>query len=341
MQEMTCARCGETVAADHSARCGAPIPTAVAGEPTAPALALARPGERLDQFFNALGAGLPALLLLVAAWQAWDSALHLSDVLIFFVMLLLTGFGITVGYHRLFTHRSFETSRFMRVLFAILGSAALEGPVIEWVAYHRRHHAYSDQEGDPHSPHVGHGKGWRGALRGLFYAHVGWVVFSSEPAEEQRYAKDLLADPALRFIDKTFLLWPLLGLALPFGLGVALTGTVTGGLTGLLWGGAVRIFVLHHVTFSINSICHFFGKRRFRTDDESRNVAWLSLFTLGEAWHHNHHAFPTSAFHGLRPTEIDPSAYVIRALERLGLVWNVVRISPERIASKAVDPARA
>jgi stearoyl-CoA desaturase (delta-9 desaturase) len=280
------------------------------------------------------------LLLGLAAWQAWDGALHWQDLLVLTVTYLLAGFGVTIGYHRLLTHRSFQTGRFLRGLFAALGSAALEGPVIEWVANHRKHHAFSDQEGDPHSPHVGHEGGWRGALRGLAHAHLGWL-FRSEFASQERYAPDLLADPTIRFVDRTFLLWTVLGLVFPFALGVALTGSVVGGLTGLLWGGAVRIFLLHHVTFSINSLCHFFGRRDFETGDESRNLAWLAPLSMGESWHNNHHAFPTSAAHGLRWWEFDLSALVIRALKRAGLVWDVVEISPERQASKRVRASAA
>ena len=297
---------------------------------------LARPGERLDRIANASATALPALGLVGVAWQAWGNALHWQDLVVFATTVALAGLGVTVGFHRLFTHRSFKTTGFLRGLFAILGSAAVEGPVIEWVAYHRRHHAFSDQEGDPHSPHVGHGSGWRGAARGLFHAHVGWVLFSDVEADEERYAPDLLKDRTLRFIDRTFILWVVVGLAFAFGLGVALTGTIAGGLTGLLWGGAVRIFFVHHVTFSINSLCHFFGKRTFDTDDESRNLAWLAPFTFGEAWHNNHHAFPTSAAHGMGRFDVDPSKLVIFGLEKLGLAWDVVRISPERIASKAI-----
>jgi stearoyl-CoA desaturase (Delta-9 desaturase) len=185
-------------------------------------------------------------------------------------------------------------------------------------------------EGDPHSPHVGHGSGWTGAVRGLAHAHVGWVFSDMEVADEARYAKDLLADPMIRFVDRTFVLWVVAGLAFAFGLGVALTGTVTGGLTALLWGGAARIFLLHHATFSINSLCHFFGRRDYDTHDESRNLAWLAIPTWGEAWHNNHHAFPTSYRHGLRRWQLDPSAAVIRVLEMTGLAWDVVRVDPAR-----------
>jgi stearoyl-CoA desaturase (Delta-9 desaturase) len=282
--------------------------------------------ETLDRVANVVVTAVPFGLLGLAMWLAWGGTLHWQDIVVLVVTYTLTGVGITVGFHRLFTHRSFKTSRPMRALFAVLGSAAVEGPVIEWVSAHRKHHRFSDQPGDPHSPHVDHGVGWRGALRGLFHAHVGWIFGSGGVASPQRYAKDLLADPLIRSIDRTFPLWVLVGLAFPFGLGVALTGTLVGGLTGLLWGGAVRILLLHHATFSINSLCHFFGRQRFPTGDESRNLSWLALPTLGEAWHNNHHAFPTSARHGLGRWQLDPSAWLIAGLERLGLVWGVVRI---------------
>jgi stearoyl-CoA desaturase (delta-9 desaturase) len=293
-------------------------------------------GSLIDRVANLVVTVAPLALIAVAILESWGGLLVWQDIVIFFATLIPFGFGITIGFHRLFTHRSFKTSRPMRFIWAVLGSMALEGPVIEWVAYHRRHHRFSDAEGDPHSPHHGHGSGFRGAVAGLFYAHVGWVLFSDEPAEEERYAPDLIADPVVAFVDRTFVLWAVLGLAIPFGLGVAFTGTLVGGLLGLLWGGAVRIFFLHHITFCVNSLCHFFGSRDYETEDHSRNLSWLAPFTFGEAWHNNHHAFPTSARHGLGPAELDPSAALIGLMERLGLVWDVVRISPERLASKAV-----
>ena len=278
---------------------------------------------------------MPFLLLGVAAWQVWNEALHWRDLAIFAVVYVLTGLGITVGFHRLLTHRSFKTSRLLRGVLAALGSAAIEGPVISWVADHRKHHTFSDEQGDPHSPHVGHGGGWRGTLRGLFHAHMGWLFIHTERGAKRRFAGDLIDDPVVSFVDRTFLLWAVVGLAVPFGLGYAIGGTLVAGLTALLWGGAVRVFLLHHFTYSINSVCHVFGRRQFATDDESRNVIWLALPTFGEAWHNNHHAFPTSAFHGLRRWELDPSSGVIWSLERLGLIWDVVRISPERQAARA------
>jgi stearoyl-CoA desaturase (Delta-9 desaturase) len=290
----------------------------------------------LDRVITGLVTALPFIALGVAAWQVWNQLLHWHDLVVFVIVYLLTGFGVTVGFHRHLTHRSFQTSRPVRGALAALGSAAIEGPVISWVADHRKHHAFSDEEGDPHSPHVGHGGGLRGTARGLFHAHLGWLFEHTQRAEKERFAPDLLRDPVIGFVDRTFVLWVLVGLAVPFGLGVAIGGTVVAGLTGLLWGGAVRIFVVHHLTYSINSLCHVFGRRPFDTDDESRNLAWLAPLTFGEAWHNNHHAFPTSAVHGLGRWQLDPSAIVIRVLERLGLVWDVVRVSPERQQTKAV-----
>ena len=273
---------------------------------------------------------LPILALGFAAWQSWQGLLRPSDLAVFAILYLLTGFGITVGFHRLFTHRSFKTGRTVRAILAVLGSVAIEGPVISWVADHRKHHAFSDRPGDPHSPHVDHGSGWRGELRGFAHAHVGWLFVHDQRGSRARYAPDLLDDPVMRFVDRTFVLWAVGGFVAAFALGVAIGGSLAAGFTALLWGGLVRLFVLHHMTYSINSICHVFGRRRFATTDESRNVFWLALPTFGEAWHNNHHAFPTSARHGLRRWELDPSAAVIRGLEATGLAWDVVRISPER-----------
>jgi stearoyl-CoA desaturase (Delta-9 desaturase) len=212
--------------------------------------------------------------------------------------------------------------------------------VISWVADHRKHHAFSDQEGDPHSPHVGHGSGWLGAVKGLIHAHLGWLFIHTHRGKRERYAPDLLKDPAIRFVDRTFLWWAVGGLVLAFVLGYAIGGTVHAALTGLLWGGGVRMLVVHHVTYSINSLCHFFGRRSYDTDDESRNLAWLSLVTFGESWHNNHHAFPTSARHGLRWWQVDPSWIVIRLLEATGLAWDVVRVDKRRQERKAL-PADA
>jgi stearoyl-CoA desaturase (Delta-9 desaturase) len=284
---------------------------------------------------NVVAVVLPFVAFLAAVPLLWNELVGWTDIMLLVALYFATAFGITVGFHRLLTHRAFATFKPVEYAFAVLGTMAVEGPVIGWVTDHRRHHAHTDVEGDPHSPHVGHGGGVLGALKGLWHAHVGWLVKDHPTAEgAERYAPDMLEDRGMRLINRLFAPIVLLGLAIPFGLGVAITGELVGGLTALLWAGLVRIFLVHHVTFSINSICHFFGRRRFDTQDESTNVFWLAIPTLGEAWHHNHHAFPRSALHGLHWWEIDIGGLGIRAMRRLGLAWNVVRIAPERQAAK-------
>jgi stearoyl-CoA desaturase (delta-9 desaturase) len=295
--------------------------------------------ELRDRIITGIVTVVPMLALSVAAWRAWEGLLRPGDLVVFAILYVLTGLGVTVGFHRLFTHRSFKARPAIRAILAVLGSAAIEGPVISWVADHRKHHAFSDRPGDPHSPHVDHGVGWLGALRGLVHAHVGWLFRHDQRGARARYAPDLLDDPVIRFVDRTFVIWAVAGLGLAFGLGAAIGGSVAAGLTALLWGGAMRLFLLHHVTYSINSICHVFGRRGFATPDESRNVFWLALPSFGEAWHNNHHAFPTSARHGLGRWQLDPSAMVIRGLEACGLAWDVVRVSPERQRRKAIPVA--
>jgi stearoyl-CoA desaturase (Delta-9 desaturase) len=279
--------------------------------------------QKLDRFLTGTVTVLPFIGLGIAGWQMWNQWLHWYDLVAFLAVYVPTGLGITVGFHRLFTHRSFKTGPITRGVLAALGSAAIEGPVVAWVADHRKHHAFSDEEGDPHSPHVDHG-----GLRGLFHAHVGWLFVHDQRALKTRYAPDLLADPVVSFVNRTFVWWVLAGFAVPFMIGFALGGTLMAGLTSLLWGGLIRMFVLHHVTYSINSLCHVFGRRDFETGDESRNLAWLALPSFGESWHNNHHAFPTSSVHGLKWWQVDLSSMVIRALERTGLAWDVVRFSP-------------
>ncbi len=283
---------------------------------------------------------VPFVAFIAAIVLLWNSVVGPSDLVVLAVMYLLTGFGVTVGFHRMLTHRSFQTSKPVEYVFAVLGSMSVQGPVINWVADHRKHHAHTDEEGDPHSPHVtdGHGSGVRGMLHGLFHAHIGWLMSEHGQARRTKYARDLMDDPGMRSIHRAFVPIVLSGFALPAVLGFVLTGgAVAGALTGLLWGGFVRVFLLHHVTWSINSICHVFGRRRFATEDHSTNVFWLALPSLGEAWHHNHHAFPRAAVHGLRRTELDPSGWVIGVMERLGLAWDVVRIAPERQRARLSD----
>ncbi len=272
--------------------------------------------SRTARNVNLAGVIVPFVAFLGALVLLWNRAVGPLDLGILAVMYLLSGIGVTVGFHRLLTHRAFETHRPLKYVFAVLGSLSVQGPVI----------TYTDEEGDPHSPHVGHGSG----LRGLLHAHMGWLMNSMGRAQRRRYAPELMEDAGMRRINRSFELIVLAGLAIPFALGFLLGGTLTAALTALLWGGLVRIFLLHHVTWSINSVCHFFGRRRFATDDHSTNVFWLALPSLGESWHHNHHAFPRSAQQGLRRWELDPSGALIGLLERFGLAWNVVRITPER-----------
>jgi stearoyl-CoA desaturase (Delta-9 desaturase) len=301
--------------------------------------------SRAARISNLLAVVIPFVAFLAAIVLFWGNGVGAHDLVFFAVMYLLTGFGVTIGFHRLLTHRSFATSKPVEYLFAFLGSMSVQGPVISWVSDHRKHHAHADEEGDPHSPHVGHGDGVTGVLGGLWHAHTGWLFSTQGQASARRYAKDLYDDPGMRTINRQFPLLILLSLALPAFAGWVLTGTVAGAATGLLWGGLVRIFMVHHITWSINSLCHFLGTRRFKTDDQSTNLAWLALPSLGEAWHHNHHAFPRSAAHGLRRWErlLDPSAFVIVVLEKVGLARNVVRIAPERQLQREHQdgPARA
>jgi stearoyl-CoA desaturase (delta-9 desaturase) len=292
--------------------------------------------SRAERAANLAGVVVPfagVLIAIVLLWNRWVDGVDLAILGVFYV---LTAGGVTVGFHRLLTHRSFQTHPLLEQTLAILGSLSVQGSVLDWVADHRKHHAHTDEEGDPHSPHVGHGSG----LRGLWHAHTGWLTETQGQADWKRYASELYEDPKMRRIGKRFPLWVALSLLLPTLLGFALHGwTLEGAIRGYVWGGLVRIFLVHHVTWSVNSICHYFGRRRFTTDDRSTNVAWLSILSLGESWHHNHHAFPRSARHGLRWYEIDPSALAIASLERLGLAWNVVRIAPERQAAKLAGAA--
>jgi stearoyl-CoA desaturase (delta-9 desaturase) len=295
--------------------------------------------SRSERTANLLGVVVPFIGVLVAVVLLWNRAVDAVDLGILVVMYLLTAFGVTIGYHRLLTHRAFATYPALERTFAVLGSLSVQGSVMDWVADHRKHHAHTDRDGDPHSPHVGHGSG----LPGLWHAHVGWLLETQGQADWKRYATDLYEDPAMRRIGRSFPIIAYLSLLIPAAAGFVLDGfTLDGALRGLVWGGLVRIFFVHHVTWSVNSICHFFGRRRFEVDDHSTNVSWLALLSLGESWHHNHHAFPRSAFHGLRWWEIDLSGLIILLMARLGLAWNVVRITPERQRAKtAVDTKSA
>ena len=289
---------------------------------------------RGERFANLLGVVVPFAGVLVAIVLLWNQWVDATNLAILFVLYIFTGVGITVGFHRLLTHRAFQTNPWLERTFAVMGSLAVEGSVLDWVADHRKHHAHADKEGDPHSPHVGHGSG----LRGLWHAHTGWLLETQGQADWKRYATELYEDQKMRKIGRRFPFLVIVSLAIPTLAGFVLDGfTLRGALMGYIWGGLVRIFLVHHVTWSVNSICHFFGRRRFEIEDQSTNVAWLALFSLGESWHHNHHAFPRSAYHGLRWWEIDLSGLFISMLARVGLAWNVVRITPERQLQKMAE----
>ncbi|HEX8753747.1 MAG TPA: fatty acid desaturase [Solirubrobacterales bacterium] len=291
---------------------------------------------RFEKAANLGAVVVPFIATVTAIVLLWNSLVSPADLVIAAVMYLLTAVGITVGFHRLLTHRSFQTSKRLEYTFAILGSLAVQGSPLAWVADHRKHHAHTDVEGDPHSPHVGHDGGVRGVLVGLWHAHSGWLLSTQGRADWKRYARDLYEDRGMRRISRAFPWLVLASLAIPALAGYLLSGTLLGAVTGLLWGGLVRIFFVHHVTWSVNSVCHFLGSRRFDTEDRSTNVFWLAIPSLGESWHHNHHAFPRSAVHGLRRWEPDPSAMIISTLEKVGLARNVVRISPERQAERSL-----
>jgi stearoyl-CoA desaturase (delta-9 desaturase) len=292
---------------------------------------------RTERYANLAGVVVPFVGVLLAIVLLWNSWVDATDLAILAVMYLLTAVGVTVGFHRLLTHRAFRTHPRVERVFASLGQLSVQGSVLDWVADHRKHHAHTDEEGDPHSPHVGHGSG----LAGLWHAHTGWLLETQGRADWKQYAKDLYEDPKMRRIGKRFPLYVAASLLLPTAAGFVLHGfTLEGAVRGYIWGGLVRIFLVHHITWSVNSICHFFGSRRFDIEDRSTNVAWLALPSLGESWHHNHHAFPRSANHGLRWWEVDVSGLIIAALEKAGLAWDVVRITPERQQAKVL-PAEA
>ena len=292
----------------------------------------------LERRITVVAVVLPFAGFLFALWLLWGGAVTWRDLAILAVFYALVGFGVTIGFHRMLTHRSFEAKPWLRATLAILGSMSVQGAVIHWVADHRRHHTFTDEEGDPHSPHLHSGDGWRGVITGLWHSHVGWL-FDDQHSSARRYAPDLRKDPLIRGIDRLFPLWVVLGLVLPFLVGFAVTGgSLAAGLTAFLWAGLVRVFLLHHATWSVNSICHMYGRRPYETEDQSRDNWAVAIVALGEGWHHSHHAFPTSARHGLRRTQIDPSYAMIRLFEKLGLVWNVKRPKPEQIAAKRVTP---
>jgi stearoyl-CoA desaturase (delta-9 desaturase) len=277
---------------------------------------------------------VPFLAILVAIPIAWGGWLGWVDLAIATGMYLISGLGITVGFHRHFTHRAFKANRGTKIALAVAGSLAIEGPVIRWVADHRKHHKYSDKDGDPHSPWR-YGETIPALMKGLFYAHMGWM-FDVEQTNQKQYAPDLLKDDDIRRISKAFPWLTVISLLLPAVLGGLLSWSWQGAVTGFFWGTLVRVGLLHHVTWSINSICHAVGERPFKSRDKSGNVWWLAVLSGGESWHNLHHADPTCARHGVLRGQVDTSARVIQFCERMGWAYDVRWPSPERIAAKRV-----
>jgi stearoyl-CoA desaturase (Delta-9 desaturase) len=279
----------------------------------------------------------PFLGLVAGIWLAWGTGITLTDLLLAALFYVVTGLGVTVGFHRLLTHRSFTARPWLRTALAIAGSMSFQGNVIDWVAVHRRHHAFTDRPGDPHSPYR-YGTSLRGQLRGLGHAHLGWL-FSAEPTSASRYAPDLLHDPAMIRVTRAFPALCAASLLMPFAAGWAISGTLYGGLTAFLWAGLARIALLHHVTWSVNSLCHMIGDRPHATrrHDRSTNLWPLAVLSLGESWHNGHHSQPACARHGVDPHQIDPSAALIRVFERLHWATDVHWHTPPRGTQRDPD----
>jgi stearoyl-CoA desaturase (delta-9 desaturase) len=263
----------------------------------------------------------PVVALAVAVPFLWGHVVSLTDVILALSFYLVSGFGVTVGYHRFFAHGSFRAPRWLKIVLASAGSLAVEGSVVGWVANHRRHHVYSDKPGDPHSPYDSR-RGATAQLRGFAHAHVGWL-FKADGTSARRFAPDLLQDADTQIISRLFPAFAVVSLAAPFFLGWTLSGKIGGALTALLWAGLARMMLLHHVTWSVNSICHMFGKQPATQKDRSTNFAPLALLSFGESWHNFHHAHPSSARHGALPHQIDPAAALIRLFERAGWATHV------------------
>ena len=287
---------------------------------------------RWEQVALAIFIVVPLLAVLGAGFVLWGTGLSWVDVTLAVVFYAISGHGITVGFHRYFTHGSFKANRALRIGLAIAGSLAIQGPVTRWVADHRRHHAFSDEEGDPHSPWR-YGSSFRGLSKGLFHAHIGWL-FDVEQTDQKRFAPDLLADADIARVARLFPAIVAFSLLAPALLGGLITLSFTGALTAFFWASIIRIGLLHHVTWSINSICHTWGERPFVTKDRAVNVWWLAFISMGESWHNLHHADPTCARHGVDRGQIDSSARIIRGFERLGWAHDVRWPKPERLAAR-------
>ena len=312
--------------------------TEAKGKREIPHITIPRPSQlKRERIIFGVSTFVPFLGLVLAIALTWYSGAPLVDWLLLSGMYAVTGLGVEVGFHRLISHGAFQTVRPVKVLLAIAGCMALQGPVVYWGSNHRRHHAHSDLPLDPHSPYVKGGQSF-GLLAGLWHSHIGWI-FDPERTCPGRYGRDLLQDTMLAKVDRLYFIWVLLGLAIPAILGGLLTWTWIGIIHGFVWGGLLRMFLVQHGTYSINSLCHVFGNRPFETRENSRNNLWLTFPTVGGSLHNTHHAFPNTAINGLSWWQIDPSAWFIRTLEILGLAWNITVPSAEAIAAKSTNTA--
>jgi stearoyl-CoA desaturase (Delta-9 desaturase) len=277
---------------------------------------------RATQAATFVGIVDPLLAVLVGMWQLWGEWIGWRELALFLVLFTLPGLGVTIGYHRLLCHRSFETGRVVKGCLLVLGAMAIPSRPIDFAATHLEHHANSDRDGDPHSP-----------LDGFLHAHAGWLLDMKRPRARERYCRHLTADPVVAFVERTAFVW--------FGLGFVAIPFAVAGWNGFLWGGLVRMGFGNHLAYAVNSICHRFGSRPFETGDESRNNFVMGLLAFGEGWHNNHHAFPAAAYHGMGWRQPDLSGVVIRALAWCGLVWNVKEPSPRLVSRKRRTPASA
>jgi len=294
--------------------------------------------SRISQVVTLVAVVVPPLGLISAMGVLWGIDFHWVDLALFLGFYVLCAFGTTIGFHRYFTHRGFQAHPAVEAALAILGCMTMQGPVTQWVTDHRKHHALSDKPGDPHSPHLS-GEGIGGAVRGFVHAHVGWMFSNMGMEQGREYGRDLYENRLVRTIDRLYLLWVVLTLGLPFLIGWEVGGTLGAGLEGMVWGGLIRIAAYQHATFSVNSICHMFGRKDYLARDESRNNWLVALLVFGEGWHNNHHAFPVSARHGLRHGQLDVSWWVIRGLEKLRLVWDVKVPDAAQLERRRAQPA--
>jgi stearoyl-CoA desaturase (Delta-9 desaturase) len=319
------------------------LPAAEMNDATAAAaipVATVRPRtSRASQVVTLLAVLIPPVGLLSAMGLLWGVAFHWIDVVLLVTLYTVCAFGTTIGFHRYFTHKGFEARPPVKALLAILGCMTMQGPVTQWVTDHRKHHALSDREGDPHSPHAGFDDTAWGAVKGFVHAHVGWLFENMGMEQGLVYGRDLYEDRVIRWIDRLFVVWVVLTFGIPFAVGYAVAGSWEAGVEALVWGGLLRVFLYQHATFSVNSICHMFGRKDYRSRDEARNNWIVALLVFGEGWHNNHHAFPASARHGLDRFQLDVSWWVIRTMEKLGLVWNVRIPTPEQRDRRRVRAA--